>query len=80
VDSGRDFAGRVANLQGYRPRPALNGRAFLISEGVEATVFDDPYADVLTGASGRDWSLLDAQEDVLTNLAAEMTTLSEKKS
>ncbi len=51
----RDYATRVANLEGTGTSPRLNGSVFLSREGTGATVSDDGAADVLTGSSGVDW-------------------------
>jgi Ca2+-binding RTX toxin-like protein len=66
--SERDYAARVDNLRGV-PNDyfddRLNEDFFLISNGEDATVFDDDAVDLLTGNFGLDWFLahLDGEED-----------------
>jgi len=54
-NSERDYATRIANIQGTGAGPRLNENFFLKTTGVDATVFDDGAADRLTGSAGIDW-------------------------
>jgi hypothetical protein len=70
-NSGRDYATRVANLQGTGTGPRLNGDVFLLATGPGQTVFDDGAADQLSGNGGRDLyfaRLTGAAQDTITSL------------
>ena len=66
--SGRTYSQRVANLSGLASAGAdgstfasrENNGFFLRSDGPGTTVFDDNAADILTGSSGLDWFLFNA--------------------
>jgi Ca2+-binding RTX toxin-like protein len=76
--STRAYKTRMANLMGtgrgadFNHR--LNGSAFLKVEGRTATVHDDRATDKLTGGSGRDWFLYNADggsKDKVTDLKSD---------
>ena len=70
-NSGRDYATRVANLQGTGTGPRLNGDVFLLATGPGQTVFDDGAADQLNGNGGHDLyfaRLTGAAQDTITSL------------
>jgi PKD repeat protein len=54
-NSERDYATRIANIQGTGTGPRLNENYFLKTTGADATVFDDGVVDRLIGSSGIDW-------------------------
>jgi PKD domain/RTX calcium-binding nonapeptide repeat (4 copies) len=71
--STRDYATRVANLQGTGSGPRNSGGFFLTVDGPTATAFDDGAEDILTGSAGADWFFanLDAGvKDKITALSA----------
>jgi fibronectin-binding autotransporter adhesin len=76
--SDRSYGARVADLMGDvtshdYTATRLNGSYFLRADSAGATVFDDLAADVLTGSSGQDWFLFNADggvRDRVTDLSA----------
>jgi Ca2+-binding RTX toxin-like protein len=82
--SGRSYSQRIANLSnqsitgtdGSQFAQRANGNYFLTTAGAGATVLDDNIADVLTGSSGLDWFLFNADgeegtaKDKVTDLSA----------
>jgi len=66
--SARDYATRVANLQGTGSGPRLNGDFFLLTDGPAATVSDDGATDTLTGSAGRDWFFANLDSGVLDRI------------
>src|SRR5262249_24845609 len=66
-NSSRDFATRVANINGTGGDPRLNGNFFLKASGPDQTVFGDGSVDKMTGSAGRDW-FFPALADIITEL------------
>lgn len=63
--SSRDFDTRVMNLRdGSGSTERLNGDTFLVSEGSDATVFDDGVKDNLKGDRGHDWFFASNDDDI----------------
>jgi Ca2+-binding RTX toxin-like protein len=71
--SPRSYADRVANLRGSGSGPRLNGNDFLQSTGSGATVFDDGFADQLTGAAGSDWFFIGLGDTITDQHTGEQT-------
>jgi hypothetical protein len=72
-NSGRDYATRLANLEGTGSGPRLNGNYFLLASGPGQAVFDDGTCDQLSGNTGRDlyYARLGGAADTINGLQAD---------
>jgi Ca2+-binding RTX toxin-like protein len=66
--STRDYATRVANIQGTGSGPRNNGNYFFTVDGPSATAFDDGAEDLLTGSAGTDWFFANLETGVLDRI------------